>query len=90
MKQAHTETGSVALIKLPNAKASCQVNFFDKFNSPNAQNMNELENTAIKVPKKLYISTDPPFFKKNFLFILYPDSKIIGGKSKTTKIPLKY
>ena len=28
----------------------------------------------------------PPFLKKYFLFILYPDSKIIGGSSRITKI----
>lgn len=57
--------------------------------SPKAQNIKLVENTAMNVPKNEYISTVPPFFMKYLLFILYPDSKIIGGKSKITKIPEK-
>ena len=89
LKIASTDTGSVALIKLPKANASYQVNFLLRCISPVAQNINELEKNAIKVPKNEYISTVPAFLKKYFLFILYPDSNIIGGSRIITKIPLK-
>ena len=37
---------------------------------------------AINVPKKLKASTVPKFEKNDCLFILKPDSKMIGGKSR--------
>ena len=87
---ANTDTGSVAEIKLPKANASCQVNYYDSPISPNAHTIKLVENTAIKVPKNEYIRIEPAFFMKYFLFILYPDSKMIGGRSKMTKMPLKW
>jgi len=45
--------------------------------------------TAMNVPKKEYIRTDPAFFMKFFLFMLYPDSKMMGGRRRITKIPEK-
>jgi hypothetical protein len=86
---ASTDTGSVADIKLPKAKASYQVNFYDSPISPNAHTMKLVEKTAIKVPKNEYIRMEPAFFMKYFLFMLYPDSNMIGGSSKMTKMPLK-
>lgn len=53
LKIAITETGSVALIKLPNANDSFHVNFAAKSIYPNIQNIKELEKIAINVPKKL-------------------------------------
>ena len=44
---------------------------------------------AMNVPRKLYIRTAPTFLKKVCLFMLYPDSKIIGGRRRTRKIELK-
>ena len=87
LKIAKTETGSVALIKLPNTNASFHVKTGLKNDIwPTNQNINELENIAIKVPRKLYIRTVPPFLKNETLFILYPASKIIGGNNSIIKI----
>ena len=36
----------------------------------------------MKVPKKEYASTVPKLAKKHVLFILKPDSKMMGGKSR--------
>jgi len=37
---------------------------------------------AMNVPINAYINTEPIFLKNGFLFMLYPLSKIIGGRSK--------
>jgi len=44
--------------------------------------MNEEAKMARKVPIKLYAKIAPIFLKNGFFFILYPDSKIIGGSSR--------
>ena len=36
----------------------------------------------MNVPIKEYARTEPKFAKKGFLFILNPDSKMIGGRSR--------
>jgi hypothetical protein len=61
LKIASTDTGSVALIKLPNANASFHVNSGLNEVYPTNQNKIELVKIAIKVPKKLYIRIVPPF-----------------------------
>ena len=63
---AMTETGSVAEIKLPKAKASRQVNSGENAVWPTNQNRIEEQKIAINVPKKLYDRTDPKFLKKGF------------------------
>ena len=50
---AITETGSVALIKLPNANASLHVNSGEASVYPTAQKRTEEQKIAMKVPKKL-------------------------------------
>lgn len=49
---ARTETGSVALIRLPKAKASFQVNSGERLVYPTSQKRIEEVNIAMKVPKK--------------------------------------
>jgi hypothetical protein len=90
LNEARTETGSVALIRLPKANASFQVKSGLRGVYPISQNIMELLKIAIKVPMKLNIRTVPRFLKNDFLFMLYPDSKMIGGSNKIIKIPLKW
>ena len=40
---------------------------------------------AMKVPRNENMRTDPMFFMKGFFCILYPDSKMIGGRSSIMK-----
>jgi len=44
---------------------------------------------AINVPKKLYTAIVPIFLKKGFFYILYPDSKMIGGSRRSMNKLLK-
>ena len=82
LKMARTETGSVALIKLPKAKDSFQLKSGESGVYPTAQNRTDEVKIAMKVPKNEKASTVPKFAKKDVLFILKPDSKMIGGKSR--------
>lgn len=88
LNTARHATGSVALIKLPNAKESFQLSFGLEI-LPTAQNIIEEAKIAINVPRKLYAKIVPMFLKKGFFFILYPDSKIIGGSKIIKKRELK-
>ena len=45
--------------------------------------MTEEEKIAMNVPRKEYASTVPKFLKKGFLFMLYPDSKMMGGRRRS-------
>ena len=86
LNMARTETGSVALIKLPKAKDSFQLKSGESGVYPTAQNRTDEVKIAMKVPKKEKASTVPKFAKKDVLFILKPDSKMIGGKSRIINI----
>ena len=88
LKMARTETGSVALIKLPNANDSFQENSGERLVWPTKRNKIDEVNIAIKVPKNEYANTVPKLAKNGFLFILKPESKIMGGSSKImNKLP---
>ena len=82
---ARTETGSVALIRLPKANESFQLKTGERGVYPTAQKSTDEVKIAMKVPKKEKASTVPKFAKKDVLFMLKPDSKIIGGKSRIMK-----
>ena len=67
---ASTETGSVALIRLPKANDSFQEKTGDKLVYPTSQKRAEDVKIAINVPRKEYANTVPKFKKKGYLFIL--------------------
>ena len=46
------------------------------------KNMMLVDMIAMNVPKKANIKIVPMFLKNGFFCMLYPDSKIIGGKSR--------
>jgi len=52
---------------------------------PVIQNIRLEKNIAMNVPAKEYISTVPIFLINGFFYILYPLSKIIGGRSRIMK-----
>ncbi len=85
LKIARTATGSVEDIKAPKAKLSYMVKAGDRGVMPAPQNIALEASIAIKVPIKEQKKMEPMFLKKAFLSMLKPDSKIIGGSSKSIK-----
>ena len=82
LKIARTETGSVALIRLPKAKDSFQLNSGEALVYPTAQKSKDEVKIAMNVPKKLYAKTVPKLAKNEVLFILKPDSNMMGGSRR--------
>lgn len=92
LKIARTETGSVAEIKEPYANDSFKLNLGLKLNGVKfveQKNITDVLTIAMKVPKKLYINTVPMFLKKGPFCMLYPLSKIIGGRRRIMNKLLK-
>ncbi|KAJ3429711.1 hypothetical protein M0812_25071 [Anaeramoeba flamelloides] len=86
-KMAKTETGSVALIKDPKTKQSLILKLVLITLILHNNNKHDEKNIVeINVPTNANNTIVAPFLKKDFLFILYPDSNMICGNRYNMKI----